>query len=165
MSRSNRPNLSTNLPPGARSPAIPSPVDSWNPYLTPDTQNQAKFRPYAETDISKLHVPSHSASKHRPSRSASGSSFDNHLESFHFSQQSFQDQIPVTSHTSPRMHRHAKSEAPSIMSRRESLDYTFEVHSESLAYSTVTYVYNRLVPRSHIHRDTRCQRNFPVCRM
>jgi hypothetical protein len=82
--------ISTNLPPGARTPDIPSPMHTWDPYLNPSAQTSnasgssasrsghgydwdydEPYTPYAETGTrtgaSHLHPNSQSLSAHLPS--------------------------------------------------------------------------------------------------
>jgi hypothetical protein len=124
MPHPNNHNLAINLPRGARVPDIPSPIDSWNPYLhSTNTPDDAPFRPYAESDTSRLRVP-----KKRPSRSASASTPGSPMTE---ASSAFPEpplpRSPSYASSLVRMHRYTKSEAPHAVYRRESLDFSIEV--------------------------------------
>jgi hypothetical protein len=123
MSHRARPNVQT-VPPGAQNPTIPgSPVESWSPYLQSQPPNNYQFRPYAGTDTSGLYVPER---MHTRSTSAHAAPPPVAFPEPQLSRSSSYASSLI------RAHRPSKSDSSfsqDSLFRRESLDYSTEVHS------------------------------------
>jgi hypothetical protein len=119
------------LPPGARTPDIPSPLQSWSGYLD---AGPGAFRPYAEAD----------GARRRPSRAASLSVPGTPVLEAPAS--------PIAGGRFPpsayAMHHRSRSEAPSIASARSSLDYTFEVSGATILIMLFLTSYSPVAPPS-----------------
>jgi hypothetical protein len=142
MPQQSRPHLQTArsalpIPPGARSPSIPSPIDSWNPYLEGASPNdRGSYWPYAEGTSGRLRVPerppSRAASLHVPESPTIG--FPEYMG------RSASYASSLLAHH-PSRHRPSRSDAGfhGSISRRESLDYSIEA---SPAFTLALHLHN-----------------------
>lgn len=117
-----RPTLYNNIPQGARYPDVPSPIDSWTPYLqaSDSSHDYQSYRPYAASSTSGLPVPERmhgrTASLTSPEPSATP-----------YAEPPLARSISYASSLLHGKRRSSTASTTSSLSRRESLDYMLEV--------------------------------------
>lgn len=124
MPPSARPTLQS-IPQGARSPAIPSPIDSWTPYLQAagSPEDYPSYRPYSASSNTGLRVPEQPIGR---------SSSLSETGAIPFPEPQLGRSVSYAS-SLLRGHRRSStaSSTTSTLSRSESLDYVLEVRSRS----------------------------------